>query len=204
MPWKESVTAGGMSIDLNSCIGWGLHHRLQQREQHPGGGQDEVRRSREMHWMRIDRYYSSDMTKERAQKEGLGKIGMYLDMEVPSEALRGVHAGDVPALQPRPLRDRVSGGRHHAQQRGSQPDDLQPVHRHALLREQLPYKVRRFNWFNYVTEKFGEVNPRWDEVGRMVLNPDVTVRSRGVIEKCSMCVQRIQAGKIAAKKNGSP
>jgi molybdopterin-containing oxidoreductase family iron-sulfur binding subunit len=67
-----------------------------------------------------------------------------------------------------------------------------------------PYKVRRFNWFNYVTEQFGEVNPAWDDLGRMVLNPDVTVRSRGVIEKCSMCVQSIQAGKLAAKKAGNP
>ena len=67
-----------------------------------------------------------------------------------------------------------------------------------------PYKVRRFNWFNYVTEKFGDVNPAWDAVGRMVLNPDVVVRSRGVIEKCTLCVQQIQAGKLAAKKAGTP
>jgi molybdopterin-containing oxidoreductase family iron-sulfur binding subunit len=64
--------------------------------------------------------------------------------------------------------------------------------------------VRRFNWFNYVTEQFGEVNPAWDDLGRMVLNPDVTVRARGVIEKCSMCVQSIQAGKLEAKKAGRP
>ncbi len=67
-----------------------------------------------------------------------------------------------------------------------------------------PYKVRRFNWFNYVSDKFGEVNPAWDDLGRMVLNPDVTVRARGVIEKCSMCVQQIQAGKLEAKKAGTP
>ena len=64
--------------------------------------------------------------------------------------------------------------------------------------------MRRFNWFNYVSEKFGEVNPAWDDLGRMVLNPDVTVRSRGVIEKCSMCIQQIQEGKLAAKKAGTP
>ncbi|MFN0032078.1 MAG: 4Fe-4S dicluster domain-containing protein, partial [Flavobacteriales bacterium] len=68
-----------------------------------------------------------------------------------------------------------------------------------------PYKVRRFNWFNYVTnDKFAMVNPSQDEVGRMVLNPDVTVRTRGVMEKCSMCQQRIQAGKLDAKKAGTP
>jgi molybdopterin-containing oxidoreductase family iron-sulfur binding subunit len=66
-----------------------------------------------------------------------------------------------------------------------------------------PYKVRRFNWFNYVTnDKFSKFNPSQDETMRMVLNPDVTVRTRGVMEKCSMCQQRIQAGKIEAKKKG--
>src|SRR5690554_8137891 len=68
-----------------------------------------------------------------------------------------------------------------------------------------PYKVRRFNWFNYPSyKKFGEVNPAQDELGRMVLNPDVTVRTRGVMEKCSFCVQRIQDGKLTAKKESRP
>src|SRR5437763_2219854 len=66
-----------------------------------------------------------------------------------------------------------------------------------------PYKVRRFNWYNYTD------NPRFDynmanPVGRMVLNPDVTVRSRGVMEKCSFCVQRLQDGKLEAKKQQDP
>jgi molybdopterin-containing oxidoreductase family iron-sulfur binding subunit len=64
-----------------------------------------------------------------------------------------------------------------------------------------PYKVRRFNWFNYPSyKKFTEVNPAQDDLGRMVLNPDVTVRTRGVMEKCSFCVQRIQSTKLVAKK----
>ena len=68
-----------------------------------------------------------------------------------------------------------------------------------------PYKVRRFNWFNYPSyKKFTQVNPAQDDLGRMVLNPDVTVRTRGVMEKCSMCQQRIQEGKLAAKKAGKP
>jgi len=71
-----------------------------------------------------------------------------------------------------------------------------------------PYKVRRFNWFQYDSlnipafPDFAKVNAAQDDLGRMVLNPDVVVRSRGVMEKCSMCVQRIQGGKLEAKKNG--
>ena len=68
-----------------------------------------------------------------------------------------------------------------------------------------PYKVRRFNWFNYRDyRKFKNVNPNQDLMARMVLNPDVVVRSRGVMEKCSFCVQRIQEGKLTAKKEARP
>jgi Fe-S-cluster-containing dehydrogenase component len=68
-----------------------------------------------------------------------------------------------------------------------------------------PYKVRRFNWFNYRDyKKFDKVNSAQDEYARLVLNPDVTVRSRGVMEKCSFCVQRIQEGKLNAKAEGRP
>jgi molybdopterin-containing oxidoreductase family iron-sulfur binding subunit len=68
-----------------------------------------------------------------------------------------------------------------------------------------PYKVRRFNWFNYMAnEQFADVNPAQDDYGRMVLNPDVTVRSRGVMEKCTMCIQRVQYAKLEAKKAGQP
>ena len=66
-----------------------------------------------------------------------------------------------------------------------------------------PYKVRRFNWFNYAENDAFDYNMN-DDLGKMVLNPDVTVRVRGVMEKCSMCVQRIQAGKLDAKKAGEP
>jgi molybdopterin-containing oxidoreductase family iron-sulfur binding subunit len=64
-----------------------------------------------------------------------------------------------------------------------------------------PYKVRRFNWFKYFDNSDYDFNMN-NDLGKMVLNPDVTVRSRGVMEKCSMCIQRIQEGKLTAKKEG--
>ena len=69
-----------------------------------------------------------------------------------------------------------------------------------------PYKVRRFNWFKYHDNRqFELANPAMNtDLGKMVLNPDVTVRSRGVMEKCSFCVQRIQLGKLNAKKERRP
>jgi Fe-S-cluster-containing dehydrogenase component len=69
-----------------------------------------------------------------------------------------------------------------------------------------PYKVRRFNWFKYHDNRqFEDVNTaQTTDLGKMVLNPDVTVRSRGVMEKCSFCVQRIQLGKLNAKKEKRP
>ena len=66
-----------------------------------------------------------------------------------------------------------------------------------------PFKVRRFNWYNYNgNPDYADVNPIQQDLGRMVLNPDVVVRGLGVMEKCSMCAQRLQAGKLDAKKAG--
>ena len=66
-----------------------------------------------------------------------------------------------------------------------------------------PYKVRRFNWFRYAKNAKFDYNINSD-LGRMVLNPDVTVRERGVVEKCSFCVQRIQENKLRAKLENRP
>ncbi len=196
----------GMSIDLNSCIGCGACITACNSENNvPVVGKDEVRRSREMHWMRIDRYYSSDMTKERAKEEGKGVIDMYQEMEVPGADPEVIfmpvmcqHCNHAPCETVCPVAATT-----HSNEGLNQMTYNRCIGTRYCANN-CPYKVRRFNWFNYNTEKFGEVNPSWDEVGRMVLNPDVTVRSRGVIEKCSMCVQRIQAGKIEAKKAGRP
>ncbi len=209
--WAEHPVEGvghrwGLSIDLNSCIGCGACITACNVENNiPVVGKDEVRRSREMHWLRLDRYYSSDMTKERAKEEGLSKIPMYLRMEVPSENPKVVfmpvmcqHCNHAPCETVCPVAATT-----HSNEGLNQMTYNRCIGTRYCANN-CPYKVRRFNWFNYVTEKFGEVNPAWDDLGRMVLNPDVVVRGRGVIEKCSMCIQEIQAGKLAAKKAGTP
>jgi MoCo/4Fe-4S cofactor protein with predicted Tat translocation signal len=196
----------GMSIDLNSCIGCGACVTACTSENNvPVVGKDEVRRSREMHWLRIDRYYSSDMTHDSGKEEGLDKIERYLRMEDPSESPRVVfqpvmcqHCNHAPCETVCPVA---------ATTHSNEGLNMMAYNRCIGTRycaNNCPYKVRRFNWFNYVSNKFEQVNPAFSELGRMVLNPDVTVRSRGVIEKCSLCVQQIQAGKLAAKKAGKP
>ncbi|MCH7535099.1 MAG: 4Fe-4S dicluster domain-containing protein, partial [Bacteroidetes bacterium] len=163
-------------------------------------GRDEVRRSRDMSWLRIDRYYSSDTTNENEEIGYIKRSGL---MENPSEypeivfqPLMCQHCNHAPCETVCP----VAATTH------SNEGLNQMVYNRCVgtryCANNCPYKVRRFNWFNYVgNSKFG-TNPAQDDIGRMVLNPDVVIRSRGVMEKCSMCVQKIQAGKLVAKKAG--
>jgi Fe-S-cluster-containing dehydrogenase component len=194
----------GMTIDLSSCIGCGSCLVSCQSENNvPVVGKDEVRRGREMHWIRIDRYFASD--EEVAVGTRKGEID-YHKAEIASVNPKVVH---MPMLC------------HHCNH--APCETVCPVaattHSNEGLNQMAynrcigtrycanncPYKVRRFNWFNYPSyKKFTEVNPAQDDLGRMVLNPDVTVRTRGVMEKCSFCVQRIQATKLEAKKDGTP
>jgi MoCo/4Fe-4S cofactor protein with predicted Tat translocation signal len=193
----------GMSIDLNSCIGCGACVVSCSAENNvPVVGKEEVIRSREMHWIRIDRYYTSDMTEERAEKEEKGKITMFLEMEAASANPKVVfqpvmcqHCNHAPCETVCPVLATSHSN-----------DGLnQMIYNRCIgtryCANNCPYKVRRFNWFNYSENTdFANVNPAQDDLARMVLNPDVVVRSRGVMEKCTLCVQRIQDGKLTAKK----
>ena len=193
----------GLSIDLNSCIGCGACVVSCNAENNvPVVGKDEVSRSREMHWIRIDRYYSSDMTHERAEKENVGASDMVYDMEVstydkPEVVFQPVmcqHCNHAPCETVCP----VMATNHSSEGLNQMIYNRCVGTRYCL--NNCPYKVRRFNWFNYSgNPKFKDVNPTQTELGRMVINPEVVVRSRGVMEKCSMCIQRIQGGKLKAK-----
>jgi len=192
-----------MSIDLNSCIGCGACVVSCTAENNvPVVGKEEVLRSREMHWLRIDRYYSSDMNDEKAETEGLGGIEKFHKMEVPAaeDTLEVVfqpmlcqHCNQAPCETVCP----VLATTHSLEGLNQMTYNRCIGTRYCA--NNCPYKVRRFNWFRYNENDQFDFNMN-DDMGKMVLNPDVTVRSRGVMEKCSMCIQRIQEGKLKAKR----
>lgn len=190
----------GMSIDLNTCTGCGSCVTACFSENNiPIVGKDEVRRGREMHWMRIDRYYSTDAN------ESDSSIGGYRERENPGampevvfQPMMCQHCNNAPCETVCP----VAATTHSSEGLNQMTYNRCIGTRYCA--NNCPYKVRRFNWFNYIADsKFTSHNPSQDDLGRMVLNPDVTVRARGVMEKCSMCVQRIQTGKLEAKKKGT-
>jgi molybdopterin-containing oxidoreductase family iron-sulfur binding subunit len=171
----------------------------------PVVGKDEVRRGREMHWLRIDRYYASDEEAaigQRKDKDTFDFAKAEVASENPSVVFMPMmcqHCNHAPCETVCPVA---------ATTHSNEGLNMMAYNRCIGTRycaNNCPYKVRRFNWFNYPSyKKFKEVNPAQDDLGRMVLNPDVVVRTRGVMEKCSMCVQKIQAGKLTAKMAGRP
>ncbi|HTA27667.1 MAG TPA: TAT-variant-translocated molybdopterin oxidoreductase [Bacteroidia bacterium] len=199
-----------MAIDLNSCIGCGSCVVSCSAENNvPVVGKSEVILVREMHWIRIDRYYSTDLTLEQAKKDDMTLSNQQYGMMIPSadnpeiafQPVMCQHCNHAPCETVCPV---------IATSHGSEGINQMVYNRCVGTKycaNNCPYKVRRFNWFNYYRdEKFLAVNPAQEsnELGRMVLNPDVVVRSRGVMEKCSFCLQRIQGGKLKAKLESRP
>jgi len=185
----------GMVIDLNSCIGCGSCVIGCQAENNvPVVGRDEVRNSREMHWIRIDRYYSSaEESKKKVDRS-------YSLLENPAEnpqvlfqPMMCQHCNNAPCETVCP----VLATTHSTEGLNQMTYNRCIGTRYCA--NNCPYKVRRFNWFLYYENDKFDYNMN-NDLGKMVLNPDVTVRARGVMEKCSMCVQRIQEGKLSAKR----
>lgn len=197
----------GMAIDLSSCIGCGSCLIACQSENNvPVVGKDEVRRGREMHWLRIDRYFASSADQELAAGTKNQETFAYdkaekaaVNPEVVHMPMMCHHCNHAPCETVCPVAATT-----HSNEGLNQMTYNRCIGTRYCANN-CPYKVRRFNWFNYPSYKAqAEINPAQDDIGRMVLNPDVTVRTRGVMEKCSFCVQRIQETKLTAKKDGRP
>ncbi|MFA6275192.1 MAG: TAT-variant-translocated molybdopterin oxidoreductase [Pedobacter sp.] len=185
-----------MAIDLNACTGCGSCIVACNVENNiPVVGKDEVRRRREMHWLRIDRYYSfnDEKTGENVTEEKeIAHMSNLDNVSVVHQPMLCQHCDHAPCETVCPVLATVhssDGLNHMAYNRcvGTR-----------YCANNCPYKVRRFNWFNYWNDSRFD-NYLNNEFTQLVLNPDVTTRSRGVMEKCSMCIQRIQAGKLTAK-----
>ncbi|NNE32600.1 MAG: TAT-variant-translocated molybdopterin oxidoreductase [Winogradskyella sp.] len=198
-----------LSIDLNACTGCGACVIACHAENNvPVVGKTEMRRSRDMHWLRIDRYYSSEESFEgdNEKKENISGLGSSLsefgEMENPADnpqvAFQPVmcqHCNHAPCETVCP----VAATAHSRQGQNHMAYNRCVGTRYCA--NNCPYKVRRFNWFLY--NKNDEFDYYMnDDLGRMVLNPDVTVRSRGVMEKCSMCIQKTQKTILDAKREG--
>jgi molybdopterin-containing oxidoreductase family iron-sulfur binding subunit len=193
-----------LSIDLTSCTGCGACVVACHAENNvPVVGKNEVRVGRDMHWLRIDRYYSSEVeTREEAKELGLSRGEMYEALETEAEnpevtfqPMMCQHCNHAPCETVCPVA---------ATSHGRQGQNQMAYNRCVGTRycaNNCPYRVRRFNWFNYANNNEFDFNMN-NEYGKMVLNPDVVVRSRGVMEKCSMCIQMTQATILKAKREG--
>ncbi len=197
--YKNSPYNWVMAIDLNACTGCGACVVACNAENNvPVVGRDEVRRRREMHWIRIDRYYSfNEEGKSITEEREIDKLANLNNVSVVHQPMLCQHCEHAPCETVCPVLATVhssEGLNHMAYNRcvGTR-----------YCANNCPYKVRRFNWFNYWNDSRFE-NYLAEQHTQLVLNPDVTTRFRGVMEKCSMCIQRIQAGKLKAKIEKRP
>ena len=191
----------GMNIDLNSCTGCNACVVACQAENNvPVVGKIEVARGREMSWLRIDRYfvYPNDNSRKKPEGDADKQREQELLSEEPQfvfQPLACVHCEEAPCENVCPVNATVHS-----------PEGLNEMVYNRCIgtrycANNCPYKVRRFNYLNWHNDSVWKAEGDIPETLKMQQNPNVSVRFRGIMEKCSYCVQRIQTAKIAAKRN---
>jgi len=167
----------GMTIDLSTCTGCSNCVIACQSENNVAViGKEQVKNRRIMHWMRIDRYYSAEEA----------------NPDVYHMPVMCQHCDNAPCENVCPV-----AATNHSNEGLNQMAYNRCIGTRYCINN-CPYKVRRFNWFEFSNNNQFDYNMN-SELGKMVLNPDVIVRQRGVVEKCSLCVQRLQDKKLTAK-----
>ena len=228
---KTALHQWGMAIDLTACVGCGTCVLACQSENNiPIVGKDQVQRGREMHWMRIDRYYTADPAKEKKsdafQKDDEQQFAEWIDdVQAVNQPMLCQHCEAAPCENVCPVNATVHD------QEGLNVMAYNRCIGTRYCANNCPYKVRRFNYLDYNKRPLADLkgpfyptplthktDGKWDllswfkapdasgmreedewDLIKMIKNPDVTVRMRGVMEKCTFCTQRIEQAKIAQK-----